>query len=592
MAEAERGFLGLTHNPFVQSDEGFFEQADRKTHLEALRHLSQWSRRVLLVTGPQGIGKSVLYRQLSNNLEPRCKAARIYASLINASREVLASVAQGFGIAAPSGANAQLLTSLIERHVEAQSAAERICVVMVDDADRLEPKAVVDLMTLAAACNLQLVLFGEAKLVPAIERSAGRVGLGWHEIRLEGFTAQQTREYLEWRFQQARYRGRLPFTETQVKEIQRLSDGIPGKINQMANVLLVNLETGDIGRSASVFPALHRALLGLLLVVAGLLYLLWRQSEDAPDVDELIVAAESETRSSAAELPVEAMQELPLEEPPARPRPADPRQMSGSSIASQPADGIPFGQQPVFPEPAAQTDTDTLTAGGADPAQATPATGEPERQIETAMERGSDPGTLATPIAQPLDPQLDDTLQPAATAAPEAPGARQPLPEVVPESEAAGLAVEASVAVAAESLDETAESLAEAAEGSLPIAAEGSLSAEGSLPIAAEGSSAEGSPRDAEWLLAQPGDWFTLQLVSVSSAERAAAFMERQAAPQQFASYELERDGRRLHVVVYGLFATRSEADAASRSLPAGVGSVKPWVRSMEQVHGAIYTVR
>jgi DamX protein len=93
-------------------------------------------------------------------------------------------------------------------------------------------------------------------------------------------------------------------------------------------------------------------------------------------------------------------------------------------------------------------------------------------------------------------------------------------------------------------------------------------------------------------LLAQPGDWFTLQLVSVSSAERALAYINRQSAPEQFASYELERDGRRLYVVVYGLFETRSEADAASRALPAGVGEVKPWIRTLEQVHGAIYTVR
>ena len=73
------------------------------------------------------MGKSVLYRQLSNNLEPRCKAARIYGSLINASREVLVSVAQGFGIASPSDANAQLLTSLIERHVGAVRGGENLC---------------------------------------------------------------------------------------------------------------------------------------------------------------------------------------------------------------------------------------------------------------------------------------------------------------------------------------------------------------------------------------------------------------------------------------------------------------------------------
>ena len=68
MAERERTFLGMTHNPFVEPHKGFFERAGRKTHLEQLRHLSEWSRRVLLVTGPDGVGKTTLYRELAATL--------------------------------------------------------------------------------------------------------------------------------------------------------------------------------------------------------------------------------------------------------------------------------------------------------------------------------------------------------------------------------------------------------------------------------------------------------------------------------------------------------------------------------------------
>ena len=578
MAEAERGFLGLTHNPFVQPDEGFFEQADRKTHLEQLRHLSQWSRRVLLVTGPAGMGKSMLYRQLSATLEPRCKAARIHGSLINASREVLVSVAQGFGIAAPSEANSQLLTSLIERHVDEQSAAERICVVMVDDADLLEPKAVVDLMSLAQACSLQLVLFGEVKLVPAIERAAGRLGLGWHEIRLTGFSEQQTREYLEWRFQQARYRGRLPFTESQVQEIQRLSDGLPGKINQLANVLLVKLETGDIGRSGSVFPAVHRALLVLLLVVVGLVYLLWLQGEDADEQDRIVleeavpirpVGAEALTGESAA--PVVAQTERrakPLADKPQFGMASDPRQSPGSTIASQPADGIPFGQQPEIPE---------QTEGRAGELEETIAPGE---TLDPAPGRG----TVDTPIEQPMELQ---PLQP------------QSVPQAQTDPTSAFAEVGAAPAeVASAQSDQQTEPVVATAP---PVDDQRSAVDEDErtaapAPVSTADASSEDNTsvgiRGAEWLLAQQGEQFTLQLVTVSSAERAQTFIDKQGNPQQFASYELERDGRRLHVVVFGLFDSRADAETASRSLPASVGNVQPWIRTLEQVHGAIYTVR
>ena len=71
MTEGARAFLGLTHNPFIPPNQGFFERGDRKTHLEQLRHLSQWSRRILLVTGPDEVGKTALYRELAATLEPR-----------------------------------------------------------------------------------------------------------------------------------------------------------------------------------------------------------------------------------------------------------------------------------------------------------------------------------------------------------------------------------------------------------------------------------------------------------------------------------------------------------------------------------------
>jgi len=563
MAEADRGFLGLTHNPFVQPDEGFFEQADRKTHLEQLRHLSQWSRRVLVVTGPPGMGKSVLYRQLSTSLEPRCKAARIHGSLVNASREVLVAVAQGFGIAAPADANGQLLCSLIESHVDEQSEAERICVVMVDDADELEPKAVVDLLTLAQGCSLQLVLFGQVRLVPAIERVTGRLSLGWHELRLTGFSEQQTRAYLEWRFQQARYRGRLPFTESQVKEIHRLSDGLPGKINQMANVMLVKLESGDIGKSTSMFPPVHRALLALLLVVIGLLYMLWQQEEE---LDHALVLAQQEERPSPA--PEEQRPETNAEDSDtasAELRSVDDPRVSAARRLEQ--TGTELAESAAVPEAddvAGLTPLPQLS----EPASASqlsespdqPTNGQESVELSAAgtdievPEVEPEPGATAeTPIVRPQEPQSSADAAPEAE--PEIPAAAASQPD-----EPLG-----------EPADEPAADPQDAAEA---------------LSGGAE------SNRDADWLLAQAGNKFTLQLVTVSSAERAQAFIDRQTDRGQFASYELARDGRTLHVVVYGLYDSRAEAQDAASRLPAQIGDVNPWIRTMEQVHGAIYTVR
>ena len=90
------------------------------------------------------------------------------------------------------------------------------------------------------------------------------------------------------------------------------------------------------------------------------------------------------------------------------------------------------------------------------------------------------------------------------------------------------------------------------------------------------------------WLLAQPPEAFTIQLVTVSTAERAAAYLSEQSVPTEFATYRLERDGRELHVIVFGVYSTREEAQSAAEQLPASVGRVQPWIRSLAQVQRAI----
>jgi len=94
--------------------------------------------------------------------------------------------------------------------------------------------------------------------------------------------------------------------------------------------------------------------------------------------------------------------------------------------------------------------------------------------------------------------------------------------------------------------------------------------------------------RGADWILAQPGARFTLQLVSLSSAERARSYVSDQPAANAFATYRLMRNGQLFHVVVYGSFATRAEATTAAGRLPRSVGNVQPWVRTFAQVQQSV----
>ena len=201
----QRTFLELTHNPFTPPREGFYPGADRQTHLDHIRHLSQWSRRILLVTGPFGIGKSTLYRELSNSLEPATKAARLSGNVVTGERDVLLALAQGFGVAVDQDAHAEDILKILSRRAEEEAGRQCTCMIMIDDAQLLSHQAVDRLIQLVAESQIRLVMFTEATLIANVTRAAREFDLEWFEIRLTGFPAADVREYLEWRFAQAQF---------------------------------------------------------------------------------------------------------------------------------------------------------------------------------------------------------------------------------------------------------------------------------------------------------------------------------------------------------------------------------------------------
>lgn len=277
----QRTFLGLTHNPFEPPRNGFFPGADRNTHLEHLRHLSQWSRRILAVTGPAGIGKTSIFKELSNNLESGIRGARLSGSVITSERQVVTGILQGFGIAADFDAHLDDLCLLIGQHTREQSGSDLMCMAMVDDAHLLDAQAVQRLVNLVAQSHMRLVMFAQPEVVSDLDRAAKRYEVEWFEIRLTGFPPVDVREYIEWRFQQAEYRGRLPFTDDQVVKIAAKSHGNPGDIDRLANKLLVELESGEF-RQRDGFPVSHVSLALLLMMAVGLTYLYVRDDIDVP----------------------------------------------------------------------------------------------------------------------------------------------------------------------------------------------------------------------------------------------------------------------------------------------------------------------
>jgi len=90
------------------------------------------------------------------------------------------------------------------------------------------------------------------------------------------------------------------------------------------------------------------------------------------------------------------------------------------------------------------------------------------------------------------------------------------------------------------------------------------------------------------WILQQPADHYTIQLISTVNDATLSRFISRNKLDEQVAYYRKTVNGRTWHALVYGVYASASEARAAIANLPAGISNNKPWALNLEAVHQAI----
>jgi DamX protein len=93
--------------------------------------------------------------------------------------------------------------------------------------------------------------------------------------------------------------------------------------------------------------------------------------------------------------------------------------------------------------------------------------------------------------------------------------------------------------------------------------------------------------RGAEWFFDQPRTHHTLQLFGTSDRAQWSRWV-RDHADARLASFETLRDGKPWFVVTYGSYASRAEAEAAARRLPAAFGDVEPWIRTFGAIQDSI----
>ncbi len=533
---ADEAFLGhyqFSHDPFAARVPGFkFFPAQRKPVLGQLHHLARYSQLLLVISGPQGSGKTLLRQALVASTNKQAVHSVVVSARGAADAGgLLRQIAQGLN--SPQSEAQTVLAQIAQLSLTGQEVY-----LLVDDAEALDDSALDTLLVLAAG-NAEgrphVFLFGESALLPRLELLADGEER-FHAIELQPYGEDETREYLAQRLDGAG-QGMEILSDEQVADIHLQSAGWPGAINQVARDTLIEAmlaQRGAAQRPGLSFslPKKHLLALVVVAVAVGAAWLMQGRTDSEP------------AASVASQLPLGSA-EAPVAESAG---PAVESSQNGPAIefagSTQPLPLPLVGEaQPVIREPLAQA------AGLAE--------GEEAGAIESLT------GSVPPTVTSSAPPQ--GAVAGVAPAAPIAPVVRPaPIPATVPAivpSQPTGAAV-ASVSKPVATAAAPKPAVVPAKPAEKPVA---------SAPATGAG-----------WYRSQAGTNYALQILGTRSEGSAQAFVRQQGGEYRY--FKKVHQGQPLYVVTYGSFATRNAAQAAIKALPAKVQASKPWPRSFASI--------
>ncbi|RON17657.1 cell division protein [Pseudomonas brassicacearum] len=414
---ADEAFLGhyqLSHDPFAPRVPGFkFFPAQRKPVLGQLHHLARYSQLLLVVTGPQGSGKTLLRQALvASTNKQSVQSVVVSARGAGDSAGILRQVAQSLNVEqAEIGA---ILAQVVQLALTGQEVY-----LLVDDAEQLDESALEALMALAAGApegRPHVFLFGESSLIAQLE-ALSLEEERFHVIELQPYTEEETREYLDQRLEGAG-RGIELFTADQISDIHESSDGWPGNINQVARDAMI--EAMIASRSAVKRPSMgfnmpKKHVLAISAVVVVAVAAAW------------LMPGRSKAPTTGA--PANEQAQLPLGQGSPQPNGGAPSvEFAGNS---QPMP-LPLvgNSQPVMRGPLAEAAGGITEGDDGVPVEGSSAT--PPTVTTVAPPAGIQPGPAPTPAAKPVPaPTQVATAKPAPAAPAVKPAPAPAKPAVV-----------------------------------------------------------------------------------------------------------------------------------------------------------------
>lgn len=262
-------FYGLTSKPFqLNPDPTFYFNS--KQHRRAKAYLDYGVMRnegFIVITGEIGAGKTTMLSGLLNSLDrDKVVVGQLVTTQLEA-EDTLRMVGGAFGFRATGVSKSELLITL-EAFLINQASQGKRCLLIVDEAQNLSPRAVEELRMLSnyqlgTQSLLQSFLVGQPEFKqilqrPEMEQFRQRIAATCHIGPLD---LEDTRRYIEHRLKCAGATDKPAIEPEAFDALFKASQGIPRRINSVCDRLLLHgylagktrLGAADVEEVASEF---------------------------------------------------------------------------------------------------------------------------------------------------------------------------------------------------------------------------------------------------------------------------------------------------------------------------------------------------
>jgi general secretion pathway protein A len=250
-------YFGLKENPFKLSPQpGYLFFSEQ--HRDALNYLIYGineKKGFVLISGGIGTGKTTICRTLLGRLDASVETALIFNTAIS-DVELLESVVREFGIDVPAQtATRKTYVDALNDFLLRNFAAGKTAVLLIDEAQNLSHGVLEQIRMLSNLETekeklLQIVLVGQPEIkdtlsLPALRQLNERITVRYD---LQPLAADDVVAYIHHRLRVAGGPGKIRFTRAAYRLINDFSEGIPRRINALADRALLIAYAKNIAR--------------------------------------------------------------------------------------------------------------------------------------------------------------------------------------------------------------------------------------------------------------------------------------------------------------------------------------------------------